>query len=90
MNEPGAIPYFEARESLFASRLEQSCGFFDRGRVGRVAHQLDGADVPMAHKIAAHDSLPSEFRRECARPVICRLLACLSAVSAQTSRADDP
>ena len=58
MNEPGAIPYFEARESFFASRLEHSYGLFDRGRVGCVGHQLDGTDVPMAHKVAAHNSLP--------------------------------
>jgi len=82
MNEPGAIPYFEAREAVFTSRLEHSQGLFDRGGVGCIGHQLDGADVPIPHKITAHDSLPSELRRECARPVICRLLACLSAVSA--------
>ena len=59
MNEPGAIPYFEAREAIFASLLEHSQGLLDRGLVGCVGHQLDGANVSMAHKIAAHDSLPS-------------------------------
>ncbi len=73
MNEPGAIPYFEARESFFVSFFEQFLGLFDRGRVGRVAHKLDGTNVPLPHKVTAHNSLPLNPRRECAQRVICRI-----------------